>query len=178
MLFRSPGTTDIANATTLGAVPGKTFTYVYTVTLQTGTTYVDGTAAVTVVGSDAAGNATTATSSFITDTVTPTVSRVSTTLAGGTYGVGTVVPVSVTFNKAVYVTPSNATFTGSIATNQLTVSSLSSGTIAIGQVISCPSNQKDCGITPGTTITAGAASPYTLSTPAVTGLVEIGRAHV
>ncbi|NBT26189.1 MAG: hypothetical protein EBT09_06475, partial [Actinobacteria bacterium] len=102
--INQPGTTDITNATTLGTVPGKTFTYVYTVTLQTGTTYVDGTAAVTVVGSDGAGNSTTATSSFITDTVTPAVSRVSTTLAGGTYGVGTVVQVDVTFSKAVTVT--------------------------------------------------------------------------
>jgi hypothetical protein len=160
--INQPGTTDIANATTLGSVPGKTFTYVYTVTLQTGTTYIDGTTAVSVVGSDAAGNTTTATSSFITDTVTPAVTRVSTTLAAGTYGAGTVVPVNVTFNKAVNVTPSTATFTGSIAAGSTTLTvPANTPTLVVGQVIS------GNGITPGTTIaTVASATTYTVSAPA------------
>jgi hypothetical protein len=171
------GSADITNATTFGAVPGKTFTYVYTVTLQTGTTYVDGTAAVTVVGSDAAGNATIATSSFITDTVTPAVTRVSTTLAAGTYGAGAVVPVNVTFNKAVFVTPSTANFTGSIAAGgtTLTVTSSNPPTLVVGQVIS------GNGITPGTSIaTVASATTYTVSAPATsfTGTIAANSSTV
>ncbi|NBY46302.1 MAG: hypothetical protein EBQ56_00725, partial [Proteobacteria bacterium] len=168
--INQPGTTDITNTLLIGTVPGKTFTYAYTVTLATGGTYIDGTTTVSVSGSDAAGNASTTITSgntFLTDTAVPTVTRVSSTVPDGSYGTvtGSTIPVTVTFTEPVYVTPASASFTGQIATNQLTTSS-ATGTIAIGQVISCPLSSPNCGITPGTTITAGAASPYTISTPA------------
>lgn len=52
-----------------------------------------------------------------------------------------------------------AVITGSISGTSLTVTSVSSGAPAIGQVISGP------GVTPGTTITGGTYSPYTVSIP-------------
>ncbi|NBQ33689.1 MAG: hypothetical protein EBU21_17350, partial [Proteobacteria bacterium] len=60
----------------------------------------------------------------------------------------------VTFTEPVYVTPASIPFTGSIAGTSLTSSV---GGLTIGQVIS------GAGVTPGTTITGGAASPYTIS---------------
>ncbi|MFL9904283.1 baseplate J/gp47 family protein [Paraburkholderia fungorum] len=50
-----------------------------------------------------------------------------------------------------------AVVTGSISGTALTVTAFISGTPAIGQLVSGP------GVTPGTTITAGTASPYTVS---------------
>jgi len=55
------------------------------------------------------------------------------------------------------MTPVGTQFIGSVHTNQLTVISSYSGSLAIGQTIS------GTGITSGTTIIAGVASPYTLS---------------
>ncbi|MFM0141725.1 baseplate J/gp47 family protein [Paraburkholderia sp. RL18-085-BIA-A] len=52
----------------------------------------------------------------------------------------------------------SAVVTGSISGTSLTVTSITSGTPAIGQIVSGP------GVTPGTTITAGTSSPYTVST--------------
>lgn len=53
----------------------------------------------------------------------------------------------------------SSTFTGSIAGTTLTVTSVASGTIAIGQTISDVAN----GILPGTTITGGASLSWTVS---------------
>jgi hypothetical protein len=60
------------------------------------------------------------------------------------------------------VNPS-AVIVGSIAGTALTVTSVTSGTVAIGQVISGP------GVTYGTTITAGTSSPYTVSVSQTAG---------
>jgi type II secretory pathway component PulM len=56
---------------------------------------------------DAAGNAQTgaaATTSFTLDTVTPTVTGVTSAVANGTYGTGQIIPVQVRFSEAVVVT--------------------------------------------------------------------------
>ncbi|NBQ33486.1 MAG: hypothetical protein EBU21_16305, partial [Proteobacteria bacterium] len=55
------------------------------------------------------------------------------------------------------VTYSLATFTGGINGTSLTVGAVSSGALAIGQVIACPASTPNCGILPGTTIVSGAA---------------------
>ena len=71
--INQPGTTDISSAATTGSGP---YTYAYTVVAANASTYVDGSATVTVSGSDAAGNTgTTITSggSFAIDTTAPTV---------------------------------------------------------------------------------------------------------
>ena len=55
-----------------------------------------------------------------------------------------------------------ATFNGSLLTNQLTISSLLSGSLSVGMVIIGP------GIPPNTTIVSGSSSPYTISYTAPT----------
>lgn len=55
------------------------------------------------------------------------------------------------------ITPVGTVFQGSITGNQLTVSNVFSGNLAVGQTIS------GSGVPAGLTITAGTASPYTLS---------------
>ncbi|NBQ33658.1 MAG: hypothetical protein EBU21_17195, partial [Proteobacteria bacterium] len=69
--INQPGTTDISSASTSGSGP---YTYAYTVVAANAGTYVDGTATVTVSGSDLAGNTgTTITSggTFAIDTTAP-----------------------------------------------------------------------------------------------------------
>ncbi|NBT05074.1 MAG: hypothetical protein EBS94_16955, partial [Proteobacteria bacterium] len=71
--INQPGTTDISSASTSGSGP---YTYAYTVVAANAGTYVDGTATVTVSGSDLAGNTgTTITSggTFAIDTTAPSV---------------------------------------------------------------------------------------------------------
>src|SRR5262249_11329394 len=59
---------------------------------------------ITVRSTDAAGNTGTATRTFVYDTTAPTVTTVTSTKADGTYPVGTLIPVTITFSEAVTVT--------------------------------------------------------------------------
>ncbi|NDE08208.1 MAG: hypothetical protein EBZ89_12595, partial [Chloroflexi bacterium] len=61
------------------------------------------------------------------------------------------------------VTYSLATFTGGINGTSLTVGAVSSGALAIGQVIACPPSNQSCGIAPGTTIVSGAGLAWQVS---------------
>ena len=67
----------------------------------------------------------------------------------------------------------SAQFTGSIAAGALTVSTLTSGTIAIGQALTDPATGL---IAPGTTITAGSGLAWTVS-PSQTVASEAMQSH-
>lgn len=86
----------------------------------------DGTLSVSVTATDLAGNTSTpaAQTTITKDTVSPTVSNVSSTKADGSYGVGAVIPVTVTFSEAVVVT----------GTPQLTLATGTPATTAINYV--------------------------------------------
>ncbi len=96
---------------------------------------------VSVHGLDAAGNwGTFATAAFVKDTVAPTVSNVTSSTADGTYGVGQVISIQVTFSEAVTVTGTptlalnsgggaSASYTGGSGSNTLTFTY----TVAAGQ---------------------------------------------
>jgi len=68
----------------------------------------------------------------------------------------------------------SAVISGSISGTSLTVSSVISGTVAIGQIISGP------GVTSGTTITAGSSSPYTvsISQTVATNTLQLGGVQI
>jgi large repetitive protein len=91
----------------------------------------DGTVTVNVTSTDLAGNTSTPpTSATIPkDTVVPTVSTVSSTTTNGSYGIGTVIPITVTFNEAVTVTgtPQLTLSTGSPTTTVISYASGSGG---------------------------------------------------
>ncbi|NDF10031.1 MAG: hypothetical protein EB058_15250, partial [Proteobacteria bacterium] len=97
-----PGTTDISSAATSGSGP---YTYVYTVVLANAGTYVDGTATVSVSGTDLAGNTgTTVTSggTFAIDTTAPVVSSVVRASSAAALTTGASAPVfTVTFSESV-----------------------------------------------------------------------------
>ena len=117
-----PGTTDIVSTTAMTALAGTPYyTYTYTVTAATGSTYIDGTASVTVRATDAAGNASSTPSAFTIDTAVPVVTNVTSTAANGGYGLGASIPITVTFSKPVYygapsATPSTLSVTATSAT--------------------------------------------------------------
>ena len=116
----------------------------------------------------------------IIDTTGPTVSAVFGNASSGTGGTATnyypgqTLPISVRFNEPVYVTPSAAAFTASITGTTLDVTAVSSGVLAVGQVISGD------GVTYGMTIASqtsgatGGVGQYTLTQPAtqVTGSIS------
>jgi hypothetical protein len=97
-----PGTTDISSASTSGSGP---YTYVYTVVLANAGTNVDGTATVSVSGTDLAGNiGTTITSggTFAIDTTAPTVSSIVRASSATALTTGASAPVfTVTFSENV-----------------------------------------------------------------------------
>ena len=106
-----PGTTDISSASTTGSGP---YTYAYTVVAANAGTYVDGTATVTVSGTDLAGNTgTTITSggTFAIDTTPPTVTSVVRASSAVALTTGASAPVfTVTFSESVSgVTTANFT---------------------------------------------------------------------
>ncbi|NBT05175.1 MAG: hypothetical protein EBS94_17470, partial [Proteobacteria bacterium] len=131
-----PGTTDIVSTTAMTALAGTPYyTYTYTVTAATGSTYIDGTASVTVRATDGAGNAGSVITSnagtplapnatvatFTIDTAVPVVTNVTSTAANGGYGLGASIPITVTFSKPVYyggpsATPSTLSVTATSAT--------------------------------------------------------------
>jgi hypothetical protein len=80
-------------------------------------------------------------------------------ILGALLGVSNIVGAYVQDNFESYPIAVNpaAVITGSITGTSLTVSSVLTGTVAIGQVVSGP------GMLPGTTITSGSSSPYTIS---------------
>ncbi|NDB22450.1 MAG: hypothetical protein EB020_16475, partial [Proteobacteria bacterium] len=104
-----PGTTDIASESTSGSGP---YTYAYTVVAANAGTYADGTATVTVSGTDMAGNTGT--------TVT----------SGGTFAIDTTAPsVALTYAISSSV-PANATAAGN-----LTFSSSLSRPVKVGDIV-------------------------------------------
>jgi hypothetical protein len=76
---------------------------------------------------------------------------------GGNGGSGVVILSIPTVNYTGATTGSTAVFVGAITTTTLTVASVTSGTIAIGMVLS------GTGVTAGTTITAGSGLSWTVS---------------
>lgn len=171
-----PANTPIIFSTT-GALPtGVTAGTTYYVYNPVGSTCnlvstLGGTSAITTSGSQSgthtavtgvitAVNSTYAYKATSADTAT-TAGSVTTTTSNG-YGSKAVVPSPLT----------SAAFTASIATNQLTVSTVSSGTLYIGEVIS------GTGLPSGTTITAfgvgttGLTGTYTLSSTCAAGTVD------
>ncbi|MBU6286820.1 MAG: Ig-like domain-containing protein, partial [Chloroflexi bacterium] len=106
--INQPGTTDIAAAPTTGTGP---YTYTYTVATASGTTFSDGTATVSVTGTDLAGNSGTSVtsgSSFVIDTTAPTVTGVTSSSPSGAYSVGNTVAISVTFSENITSTGSSS----------------------------------------------------------------------
>jgi hypothetical protein len=167
--INQPGTTDTVNALTIGSVPGSVFAYVYTVVAATGTTYIDGTAILSVIGADRAGNSSSTITSggtFVIDTTLPTITRVSSTAADGPHGVGETLPITVTMSEPVtvsgapilFVRPTSVVIAQNVATT-LTVSSVVRGAqqIPVGSLIS------GAGVSAGTTVTAGTGPTYTVS---------------
>ncbi|NBT26203.1 MAG: hypothetical protein EBT09_06550, partial [Actinobacteria bacterium] len=86
----------------------------------------------------------------------PYVSGITSTLANGTYGVGSTVDIDVNFTKEMSIVP-NAVVTGTISGTTLTVTSVQSGTLAIGQAL------YGTDVTAGTTITALSGTSWTVS---------------
>ncbi|NBT26164.1 MAG: hypothetical protein EBT09_06350, partial [Actinobacteria bacterium] len=119
-----PGTTDISSASTSGSGP---YTYAYTVVLANVGTYVDGTATVTVSGTDIAGNTgTTITSggTFVIDTTPPTVAL--TYSPNRAVKAGDVVTVTATFSEAMASAPTIAIAVPSGGTNAVTATAMTS----------------------------------------------------
>ncbi len=125
--INQPGSTDISAVAMTGTAPTNVFTYTYTVNAATGGTYIDGTATVSLSSvSLASGETVSAVSgnTFQINTVGPVVTGVSATNADATYGISSNIDVTVTFDKAVYVT----------GTPQLTLSTTSPATTAANYV--------------------------------------------
>lgn len=82
---------------------------------------------------------------------------IATGAAGGAGGSGVVILSVPTASYSGTTTGSTAVFVGAVATTTLTVASVTSGTIAIGMVLS------GTGVTAGTTITAGSGLSWTVT---------------
>ena len=104
----------------------------------------DGTITVKATATDAAGNVSSpgAQTTIPKDTVAPTVTSVTSTLANGSYGVGTVVPVTVSFSESVTVTgsPKLTLNSGGSATY---TSGSGSSTLAFSYTVAAGENSAD-----------------------------------
>lgn len=87
---------------------------------------VNGNSATLTLASPASANSLGSSKNIVIDTTAPTVTSVTTTAADGTYGIGAVIPIKVTFSEAVTVT-SNANLTLETGTTDAVVN-YSSGT--------------------------------------------------
>ncbi|NDB22236.1 MAG: adhesin, partial [Proteobacteria bacterium] len=143
-LLLETGSTDTA-ATCAAVTASTTLSCTYTVVAGDTTSHLDyqSTSALTGTIADAAGNSATLTlpalqssalytgQTIIIDTTAPVVSGVTSTLGDGSYKVGQVVPVTVTFSEAVTVTgtPQLALKTGASATTPVNYVSGSGTTV-------------------------------------------------
>ncbi len=142
---------------------------------------VDGhTYTVTVKATDAIGNTSTNTRTFVYDTTAPTVTNVTSTKADGAYPSGTLIPITVTFSE-----PVNVTGTPTLALNSGGSASYSSGSgtnvLTFNYTVAAGNNSADLDYSAtnslalsGGTIKDAATNNANLTLPAVGGASSIG----
>jgi len=129
----------VANAGTATASATGAWTF-------TPTGLADGTHTVVATETDGAGNTGTASLTFTLDTTAPTVTSVATNPGSGSYGVGTIVTVTVDFSSAVYVsgTPYLVLNDGGKATY---ASGTGSSELTFSYVVAAGQNTSDLAVT-------------------------------
>ena len=157
-------------------------------------TLVTGSNSVTAKATDTAGNTSAASSALAitVDTTAPVVSSVSSSKTDGTYGVGTLIPVTVTFNETMYVTTTGGTPTLTLETgatdSTVSYSSGSASTVlTFNYTVASGNTSSDLDYTDTGALVlnsgtiqdgAGNSAVLTLATPGNTGSLGANKALV
>ena len=141
-----------------------TWNLTLTTTLSASNTY-----SIVASQSDNAGNTDTDTESVVVDKVAPTVSGVSSPTANGTYGIGTTIPVTVTFSEPVYVT-GTPQLTLALAPNVAVNYTSGSGTnvLTFNYTVASPDTSSDLNYVATSSLTLNGGTITDLATNAAT----------